>query len=163
MWEYCSYSLYYTARNGQCKVYYPVQKSRSSIMNPSKTSTCCSNLFHIITVRHTHFRSTRKNTTSFSAYEADRNILFIQQVVQCFHIFLCPFNNYIIFFLQLLLSFFHSSINPFSPISLLIPSAQVSLGLPRFLLPGGRHFITSFGSLPMQFDTGVSRARVRKP
>jgi hypothetical protein len=24
----------------------------------------------------------------------------------------------------------------------------VSLGLPRFLLPGGRHFITSFGNLP---------------
>ena len=29
----------------------------------------------------------------------------------------------------------------------LISSAQVSLGLPRFLLPGGLHFITSFGSL----------------
>jgi hypothetical protein len=24
----------------------------------------------------------------------------------------------------------------------------VSLGLPRFLLPDGRHFITSFGNLP---------------
>jgi hypothetical protein len=24
----------------------------------------------------------------------------------------------------------------------------VTLGLPRFLLPGGRHFITSFGNLP---------------
>jgi hypothetical protein len=24
----------------------------------------------------------------------------------------------------------------------------VSLGLPRFLLPGGRHFITCFGNLP---------------
>jgi hypothetical protein len=24
----------------------------------------------------------------------------------------------------------------------------VSLGLPRFLLPGGRHFITSSGNLP---------------
>ena len=74
--------------------------------------------------------------------------LFIYQAVQCFHMFLRPFNNYIIFFLQLLLSFQSSSINPFSPISPLIPSAQVSLGLPRFLLPGGRHFITSFGSLP---------------
>ena len=46
----------------------------------------------------------------------------------------------------------HSSLLPlipfFSPISPLIPSAQVSLGLPRFLLPGGRHFITSFGNLP---------------
>jgi hypothetical protein len=63
--------------------------------------------------------------------------------VQCFHIFLRPFNNYeyIIFFLQLLLSFQSSSINPFSPISPLTPSAQVSLGLPRFLLHGGRHFI----------------------
>jgi hypothetical protein len=39
----------------------------------------------------------------------------------------------------LLLSFQSSSINPFSPISPLIPSAQASLGLPRFLLPGGRH------------------------
>ena len=48
----------------------------------------------------------------------------------------------------MLLSFQSSSINPFSPITPLIPSAQVSLGLPRFLLPGGRHFITSFGSLP---------------
>ena len=39
-------------------------------------------------------------------------------------------------------------VNPFSPISPLIPSTQVSFGLPRFLLPGGRHFITSFGNLP---------------
>ena len=31
---------------------------------------------------------------------------------------------------------------------ILISSAQVSLGLPRFLLPGGLHFITFFGSLP---------------
>ena len=31
---------------------------------------------------------------------------------------------------------------PFPPSSLLIPSAQVALGLPRFLLPGGLHFIT---------------------
>ena len=50
--------------------------------------------------------------------------------------------NYIIFFLQ------SSSVNPFSPISHLFPSAQVSLGLPSFLLPGGLHFITSFGNLP---------------
>ena len=57
--------------------------------------------------------------------------LFIYQAFQCFHIFLRPFNNYIFFFLQLLLSFHSSSINPFSPIGLLIPSAQVSLGLPR--------------------------------
>ena len=59
-----------------------------------------------------------------------------------------PFDNYIIFFLQLPLSFQSSSINPFSPINPLIPSAQVSLGLPRFLLPGGLHFKTSFGNLP---------------
>ena len=64
--------------------------------------------------------------------------------LQCFHIFLRPFNNYIIFFLQLPLSFQSSSINPFSPISPLIPTAQVSLGLPRFLLPHGHHIITSF-------------------
>ena len=67
---------------------------------------------------------------------------------QCFHIFLRPFDNYIIFFFQLPLSFQSSSINPFSPISPLIPSVQLSLGLPRFLLPGGRHFIISFGNLP---------------
>ena len=59
-----------------------------------------------------------------------------------------PFNNYIIFFLQLSLSFLSSSINPFSPISPLIPSAQVNVDLPRFLIPGGLHFITSFGNLP---------------
>jgi hypothetical protein len=53
------------------------------------------------------------------------------------------FDNYIVFFLQLFLSFQSSSINPFSPISPLIPSAPVSLGLHRFLLPGGHHFITS--------------------
>jgi hypothetical protein len=41
------------------------------------------------------------------------------------------FDNYIIFFLQLFLSFQSSSINPFSPISPLIPSIQVSLGLLR--------------------------------
>jgi len=41
-----------------------------------------------------------------------------------------------LFFLQSFLSHSH-----------LIPSAQVGLGLPRFLLPGGRHFITSFGKV----------------
>jgi hypothetical protein len=46
-------------------------------------------------------------------------------------------DHYIIFFLQLLLSFQSPSIHPVSPISPLIPSAQVRLGLPRFLLPGG--------------------------
>ena len=72
-------------------------------------------------------------------------IIIIYRVVQ---FFLRPFNNYSIFFLQLPLSFQSPSINPFSPISPLIPSAQVSLGLPRILLPGGCHFITYFGSLP---------------
>jgi hypothetical protein len=38
-------------------------------------------------------------------------ILFIYQAVQYFHIFLLPFNNYIIFSLQLLLSFQSSSVN----------------------------------------------------
>src|SRR5215510_6438384 len=74
--------------------------------------------------------------------------LFIYQAVQCFHIFLRPFSYYVIFFLHLLLSFQSSSVNPFSSIIPLIPSAQVNLGLPRFLLPDGRHFSTSFGSLP---------------
>ena len=66
-------------------------------------------------------------------------IVVIQQAVQCFHIFLRPYNGYRIFHLQLCLSLQSSSASPFSP----IPSAQVSLGLPRFLLPAGRHFITS--------------------
>jgi hypothetical protein len=46
------------------------------------------------------------------------------------HIFLRPFINHIIFFLQLCLSFLSSFTNSFSPINPLIPSAQVSLGLP---------------------------------
>jgi len=54
--------------------------------------------------------------------------LFIQQTVQCFHNFLRQFNNYTIFFLQVLLSFHSSSINPFPPICPLIPTAQISLG-----------------------------------
>ena len=74
--------------------------------------------------------------------------VFIQQAVKCFHIFLRTFNKYIISFLQLPLSVQSSSINPISPISPLIPSAQVSLGLPRFLLLGGLHFVTSLGNLP---------------
>jgi len=61
------------------------------------------------------------------------------------------FNNYIIFFLQLLLSFQSSSTDPFSPISPLILSTQVSLSLPRFLVPGGRHFIITFGNFPLPF------------
>jgi cytosine/uracil/thiamine/allantoin permease len=52
-----------------------------------------------------------------------------QQVVQCVNDFLCPFINYIFFFLQLCLLFQSSSTNPFSPISPLIPSFQLSLGL----------------------------------
>jgi hypothetical protein len=70
--------------------------------------------------------------------------LFIYQAVQCFHIFLRPFNNYTIFFLQLLLLFQPSSTTPFSPISPPIPSSPKSLGLPRCLFPSGRHFVTSF-------------------
>ena len=90
---------------------------------------------------------------SVSLYEACKGNepsfrIIIQQAVQCFHIFLHPFNYYSIFFLQLPLSFQSSSINPISPMNPLIPSAQVSLGLPYFLLLGGRHFITSLGSLP---------------
>ena len=52
------------------------------------------------------------------------------------------------FFFHLSLSFQSSSINPFSPISPLIPSAQVALSLSHFLLPGGLHFINFFGNLP---------------
>ena len=40
---------------------------------------------------------------------------------------------------------FHQSHSPISP---LILFAQVRLGVPHFLLPGGHHFITSFGNLP---------------
>jgi hypothetical protein len=75
-------------------------------------------------------------------------IIIVQQAVQCVHIFLRPFINYVIFFLQLRLSFQCSSTNPFSPISPLIPSAQLSLGLPSFFLPGERHFITSIVNPP---------------
>jgi len=42
----------------------------------------------------------------------------------------------------------HSSLLPSIPFFPSVPSAQVSLGLPHFLLPGGCHFNTSFGSLP---------------
>jgi hypothetical protein len=45
-----------------------------------------------------------------------------------------PIDNYSIFFLQLLLSFQSSSINRFSPITPVFPSAQVGLGLPRFIV-----------------------------
>jgi hypothetical protein len=71
-----------------------------------------------------HFLRQTVNSFGFN-----NNIFIIWQAVQCFHIFLRPFDNYIIFSLQLLLSFQASSINPFSPTSPLIPSAQVSLGL----------------------------------
>jgi len=54
-------------------------------------------------------------------------IIFIYLAgLQYFHTFLRPFNNYNLFFLQLLLSFQFSSINPFSPISPLIHSAQAN-------------------------------------
>ena len=69
--------------------------------------------------------------------------------MQCFHIFLRPCSNYIIFFLHLLLSVQSPSISPFSPIIPLIPSAQVNLDLPRFLLPDGRHFSTFFWYSPL--------------
>ena len=54
----------------------------------------------------------------------------------------------IIFFLQLPLSFQSSSINPFSPQQSSYPFRPGTFGFPRFLLPGGLHFIISFGSLP---------------
>ena len=72
-------------------------------------------------------------------------------VCKCFHIFLRPCSNYIIFFLHLLLSVQSSSISPFSPIIPVIPSAQVSLGQPRFLLPDGRHFSTFLVVSPPPF------------
>jgi len=81
-------------------------------------------------------------------YVCKRVIIIIYQAVRRFHIFLRPLNTYSIFFLRSSLSFQSSSTSPFSPISPRIPSAQLCLGLPRFLLPGGFHFIACFGSLP---------------
>ena len=49
--------------------------------------------------------------------------------------------------LTIILSFSSIRLCP-SSLLLLIPSAQVALGLPRFLLPGGLHSITFFGNLP---------------
>ena len=86
--------------------------------------------------------------------------IIISQAVQCFNIFMRPFDNYIILFLQLPLLFPSSSINPFSPISPLIPSAHVSLGLPRFLLPGGLHFITFLAISPLPFFEHVHTIEV---
>ena len=82
--------------------------------------------------------------------------LFIYHAVQRFHIFLSPSDNYIIFFFHLSLSFQSSSINPFSPITSLISSDQVSLGLLRFLLPGGLHFITFFWQSPLFHSLNMS-------
>ena len=48
-------------------------------------------------------------------------------------------------FVSVIPVFFYYS---FSSISPLIPSTQLALGLPRFLLPSELHFITIFGSLP---------------
>ena len=81
-------------------------------------------------------------------------IIIIYQVRR-FHIFLRPFDNYLIFFFHLSLSFLSSSVNPFSPISPLIPSAQVALGLPRLLLPGGLHFINFLVISPLPFSEHV--------
>ena len=44
---------------------------------------------------------------------------------------------------------------PFPPNSPLIPSAQVALGLPRFLLPGGLHFIIFLVVSPLPFSEHV--------
>jgi hypothetical protein len=76
-------------------------------------------------------------------------IIIIQQAVQSVHILLLPFIYYTIFPLKLCLSINYSSNKPFSPISPLIPFAQVSLGFPRWLLPAGRLFIACFGNLPL--------------
>ena len=80
-------------------------------------------------------------------------------------------NNYIILFLQLLLSFHSSSVKPFSPVSPLISSALpwgvASLasgaspdmaGTGEIKYPGR----TKTSTAALQFDTGVSRARGRK-
>ena len=101
--------------------------------------------FHAIAPRRAMIHSYWALLEKYKFWEelTNPNFIYLLQVLQCFHIFLRPFDNYIIFFLQFPLSFQSSSINPFSPISPLILSAQLIL-----VLPGGRHFVTSFGNLP---------------
>jgi hypothetical protein len=113
----------------------------------SARCTVCSHLTIQHAVQSVHILPFSTLYNLFTSYHSARctvcSHLIIQHAVQSVHIFLRSFINYIIFFLQLCLSFQSSSTNPFSPIGYLIPSAQVSLGLLRFLLPGGRHFICS--------------------
>jgi len=108
-----------------------------------RSQVCCNCMYNVLLYQETLYLPTQCLFVFYIII-----IIIIKQVVQCFHIFLCPFDNNIILFLQLPMSFQSSCINPFSPTSPLIPSAQVSLALSRFLLPGGLHFITSFGNLP---------------
>ena len=80
----------------------------------------------------------RMGKVSGKCYKENQNTLFIYLFSRLFDVSTSSSAHLtIIFFLHLSLSFQSSSINPFSPNSPLIPSAQVALGLPRFLLPGG--------------------------
>ena len=79
-------------------------------------------------------------------------ITTIYQAVQCFHIFLHPFDNYSIFFLQLPLSFQSSSINPFSPISPLIPSNSFQFPLKNLLYTPG---LVHSNNLPKPLQSSI--------
>ena len=86
--------------------------------------------FQVITVG----KSVRRPAMLFCTFRSYPELYYYLAVCTLFPHFLAPIWQLYIFFLQLPLSFQSSSINPFSPISPLIPSAQVSLGLPRVLL-----------------------------
>ena len=103
--------------------------------------------------------------THHTSYKWDRRTATPQSTLFIYYYYLAGCTTFLhlpapiwqlIIFFHLSLSFQSSSINPVSPISPLIPSAQVSLGLPRFLLPGGLHFITFFWQSPLFHSLNMS-------
>jgi hypothetical protein len=93
--------------------------------------------------RKPKFGSNRTKLTDTAHGDVRKTLLLFSRLYDV-SIFLRPFRHYAIFLLHLFLSVQSSSRNPFSPIIPLIPSAQISLGLPRFLLPDGHHSSTSY-------------------
>ena len=124
------------------------KKAQKQLLN----SVCCSSLLYYTILYHT-LVVTYLLYFSLKEYILLFNWLFDVSTLR-------PFDNYLIFFFHLSLSFQYSSINPFSPISPLIPSAQVALGLPRSLLPGGLHFITFLVISPLPFSEHVHNISV---